>query len=234
VIESLAREAFVTPIATKPPKSQLHRLKHDEEIKGVDFLPGRMGAMLVLILGPFVLAFPPSSAAFLKYLVPFLPLMAYVTIGVFIHDYLHSVMDPEAQISLNNFIPVSLTLSTFSFAAISLMVSFFKDEIKDNSDPFVTETVFCFCAALLFFIVSFMVLRFRGEYLILYAWEGATDSGLWCMLVGLMIFATDKLALHPARIVVVIGMLAYAPYLYAHFRKYFGAARNFRASLGGS
>jgi hypothetical protein len=196
----------------------------------MDLLPRTVGAVLMLILSAFVVAFPYSSATFLKWFVPFLPLILYLAVGFFIRDYLCSTMDVAAQFRLDNFVPLSLTLSGVAFTAISLIVSFFKDEIKDKGDPYITATIFCLCVALGCFIASFMVLRFRGKYVFNYLWEGLTDNGLWDILLGLLVFFTYIRALHAARFVVIVVALAYIACLLRTFGKYFENAETFRAS----
>lgn len=208
-------------------------------------------AILLLIVNPLILAFPESIATILlfnaklvlpfvrgapgvlNWVVPFLPLVIYAAVAPFIRKYLTVVMDLQSQARLDNCMPWSLALSAVAFTAISLVVTFFKDEIRGNGTQYVTVTVFCFSVALVCFITSFMVLRFRGEYFWNYLWEGLTDNGLWCILIGLFAFFTNRPALHPARLVLGGMAAAYVAYLAFNFNRYFKAARMIKAGDSG-
>lgn len=120
-----------------------------------------------------------------KVLLPFAPLFAYCITGVFIRRYLWIKVPGDArQVEFDRLQTVSLTLTGFCFTSLSLLVSFFKDEIKAGNLRQL-DTLFVFACALIAFIASYSILRFRKRLLVDFAAGGLLDNGLWCILLGM-------------------------------------------------
>lgn len=196
----------------------------------MDQFPRRVGAILVLVVSPFAIAFPKNSVFVALFLAPFLPVILYGTIGLFIHRYLWTVPRDAVQEEMEKGISHSLTLAGFSFTSIGLILSFFKDEIKSGNQTAEYRTVFFFCLGLGFFIASYMALRYRTKNLFQYTSEGFTDNGLWCILFGLNAFFKDVNGLRRSRIVIDILLALFLAYLGLHFYHHLVYARKFSAT----
>jgi hypothetical protein len=162
-----------------------------EEQKGVLFVMTFYSFIFWLIL-------PQSILEPLKVLVPFAPLILYGVVGsIFMRTYLRQSIPITRQPELDRQQSASLTLSGFCFTSLSLLASFFKDEIKKgDSEP--SDIIFFFGCALVAFIASYTILRFRIRTVADFISDALVDNGLWCILAGMWTFfygrATPKIA----------------------------------------
>jgi|GEM_PF-6258847 len=74
------------------------------------------------------------------------PLFLYAALGFGIRGYLWSIPPDEEQMEGDKQQSASLTLSGFCFTSLSLLVSYFKDEIK-SGDHRVEPIILFFCCA---------------------------------------------------------------------------------------
>lgn len=150
----------------------------------------KKGIASVIALNGLVVAMsvPELSIRILRTILPFLPLLAYSLVAVFIHKSLwqHFPKNIE-QKEFDRQQAASLTLTGFCFTSISMLASFFKDEIK-NGNPRPLNVMFLFSCALIAFIGSYTLLRSRKRRLADYFSEGCLDSGVWCILAGMWTF----------------------------------------------
>jgi hypothetical protein len=111
--------------------------------------------------------------------------------------YLRQSIPITRQPELDRQQSASLTLSGFCFTSLSLLASFFKEEIK-KGEPEPSEVIFFFSCALVAFIASYTILRFRIRTVADFISDALVDTGLWCILTGMWTFfhgrATPRIA----------------------------------------
>ena len=150
----------------------------NEEKKGVASVITLYGLIGALI-------FRAEFMTVLEMALPFLPLVAYGVVGLVIRRSLQQPIPSDAkQTEFDRQQTASLTMTGFCFTSLSLLVSFFKDDLKVGNQQAI-DIVFVFSCALIAFIASYTVLRFRIRRVADYLSDGFLDSGLWCILVGL-------------------------------------------------
>jgi hypothetical protein len=113
----------------------------------------------------------------------FLPFIIYFIIGIFLSKRLLIPLPPEQTREFEKSRAINLTLAGFSFTSLGLLIGLFKDTIGSHERLF-----FFFIFALVFFVISFLLTRFRTRWLFAFLLDCFTDSGLWCILFGLLLF----------------------------------------------
>lgn len=117
-----------------------------------------------------------------------LPLILYVIWGIRIRNFLNQAVDANAGKSeYDRLQAASLTLTGFCFTSLSLLLSFFKEKIRDGDDQ-PEQIIIFFSAALIVFVSSYTILRFRFKKVIDYVSDGLLDNGLWFIFMGMLSF----------------------------------------------
>lgn len=152
-----------------------------EEKKGIASVTALNGLI-------FAMAAPDIFQKALQWVMPFLPLIAYcvVALGIlknlwkpFPNGIEHKELDRQQA--------ASLTLTGFCFTSLSMLASFFKEDIKSHS-PQPLTVMFFFSCALVAFVGAYTLLRFRKRPLMDYLSDGLLDTGVWCILAGMWAF----------------------------------------------
>lgn len=153
------------------------------------------------------------------------PLALYAIVGIRIRKYLREVppdlmqMEPDKQQS------ASLTLAGFCFTSLSLLVSFFKDQIqRGETGP--ENIILFFCCALVSFIASYMTLRFRTMNIFGFVSDAFIDNGFWCVMVGLLAFFTQTPRMGRPAVAVFLLLVFYTAYLMLNILNHFRYVRN--------
>jgi hypothetical protein len=150
-------------------------------------LKGTISVMMLFSL-IFLFAIPQELFKAIQFALPYLPPIGYAICALPIRKFLWKVIDKNAnRAEYERLQSASLTLTGFCFTSLSLLISFFKDEIKGGK-PEPREIIFYFSFALIAFICSYTVLRFRIRNGIDYAADALMDSGIWFILVGMWDF----------------------------------------------
>jgi hypothetical protein len=154
---------------------------------------------------------------------PFLvaPYFIYALFGFYVlcKGRLFEVLRDEVQEELQKQQMASLTLAGFCFTSLGLLVSFFKEDIKAHLPGPQTILTF-FAAALGSFIVSYMVLRYRGQRVYSLISDASIDNGLWCILAGLLLFCHTTPGLERLPVVFLFVLIAYALHVALNFYFY--------------
>ncbi len=182
----------IHPVAAAAPKKSRHQI-----FLAAAALSAAVFVALCLIF-PTVLSATIRGADFVLErshdVLPFTPLLLYLFVAIVIRKYLWQVPHIDVAKALDTNQASCLTLSGFSFTALSVLLSFFKDEIKGGT--FHSEGIFIyFTVALGCFVGGFMTLRYRERNLSEYLSEAFFDNGLWCIFVGFWSFFHEQLAL---------------------------------------
>jgi hypothetical protein len=167
-----------------------------------------------------VFAFVMSSAVLALWsrvpeLQPFLPLLLYLVVGVATYDYQLLVPSDREQAQGGLDRSTRLTLAGFAFTSTSLVIGFFKEEIKAG-DVGARAALFYLVLALACFVCGFLFLRYRMKRLFFHVDDALTDNGFWCVANGIVQFADSAgvaSIVTAWRVVVAIYLL----YLLLHF-----------------
>jgi hypothetical protein len=149
-------------------------------------------------------------------LLPIIPLVVYAVLLWNLREYVWK--DPEAPMvnAMDKQQSASLTLTGLCFTSLSLLISFFKDEIKEgNSGP--QQILIFFAIALGCFMASYMTLRYRIKNLFPLVSEAFIDNGLWCILVGLWTFSNHTPGLEVLPRILTFFIFLYFFYLGLNF-----------------
>jgi hypothetical protein len=136
----------------------------------------------------FAMAVPDVSLRVLRLMLPFLPLIAYCLVAIVIWKKLWKPFDKGIEHKeFDRQQAASLTLTGFCFTSLSMLASFFKEDIKShNQQPL--NVMFFFSCALVAFVGSYTLLRSRKRLLMDFLSEGLLDTGVWCILAGMWAF----------------------------------------------
>jgi hypothetical protein len=155
---------------------------------------------------------------------PIIPLIVYG--GLFLNMWSYLWKNPESSVvnAMDKQESASLTLTGLCFTSLSLLISFFKDEIKGGKVA-PQSILLYFAIALGCFIASYMTLRYRTKNIFPLASEAFIDNGLWCILAGLWKFSSNTPGLENLPRVLTafiflyffyLGLNAFYYYKYSH------------------
>lgn len=151
----------------------------------------------------------------LRHILPLVPLIIYGLLGLCTLTYLRDVPRDEIQVDLDKTQSASLTLAGFCFTSMSLLISFFKEEIKSSqSGP--QDIILYFAIALACFVGAYLALRYRDKNIFQFLSEAFIDNGFWCILLGLWSFSVKTAGLERLQIVFSLLMGVYFVYLIRH------------------
>lgn len=142
-------------------------------------------SVIVILLVAAVLAY--AAKMFNPFYAAAIPIWLYAVLGFAAMHFWGTVPREAEQLYRDKEQSASLTLAGFGFTSLSLVISFFKDELKGGDSAAVGILSF-FSLALAFFIMSHLILRFRGKYLFFLMSDAAMDSGFWCIFLGVWVF----------------------------------------------
>jgi hypothetical protein len=144
------------------------------------------------------------------------PLLLYGAVGLRTRAYLWKVPPDAEQMEGDKHQSASLTLAGFCFTSLSLLVSFFKDEIHAR-DAGPQKIIFFFCCALACFIASYMALRYRTKHFFGFISEAFIDNGFWCVMVGLWAFFSRTTGMSQPAAIVTLLLIFYTASLVLNF-----------------
>jgi hypothetical protein len=145
-------------------------------------------------------------------LLPIVPLLVYAVLIGTMGAYAWEAPEAPVVTAMDKQESASLTLTGLCFTSLSLLISFFKDEIKHGEIAPQKILVF-FAIALGCFIASYMTLRYRVKNLFPVMSEAFIDNGLWCILVGLWTFSNHTPGLENLPRVLTVFIFLYFCYL---------------------
>lgn len=186
----------------------------------------------LLVASALFLLCPIAGIATIRYLIekgisamPIVPLLLYGVAALFMIKLLLKPVDKAVAIEAGKDESANLTLTGFCFTSMSLLVGFFKEELKKgNSGP--QQIILFFGVALGSFIASNMALRFRTRQLSIFGAQAFTDNGLWCILLGLRAFLTSAAASSGLPKMFDLLLVLFCPFILWHlllWRKYLKA-----------
>jgi hypothetical protein len=153
------------------------------------------------------------------------PLFVYALIGLSTRSYLAEVPIDAYQTEADKPQAAGLTLAGFCFTSLSLLVSFFKEQIQ-RGDRGPENIILFFSCALVSFVASYMTLRYRTKNLFGFISDAFIDNGFWCILVGLLAFFIRNGGLGRPAIAVFLLLMFYAGCVVLHFRYYLRYVNN--------
>lgn len=124
-------------------------------------------------------------------IMPMVPLLLYGVAALFMVKLLLKPVQAGVAVGASKDESANLTLSGFCFTSMSLLVGFFKEELKTLGPQ---QIILFFGVALGSFVASNMALRFRTRQLSIFAAQAFQDNGLWCILLGLRGFLRSAAA----------------------------------------
>lgn len=194
----------------------------------------RAGFVIALLLGAVCVLYPeiliPAADIGRKLIekvdkvLPIIPLIVYGALFLNMRAYLWKRPESSLVNAMDKQESASLTLTGLCFTSLSLLISFFKEDIKGGKVA-PQKILLYFAIALGCFIASYMTLRYRTRNLFPIMSEAFIDNGLWCILAGLWTFSNDTASLEnlPRVLTVFIflyffylGLNAFYYYQYAH------------------
>ena len=111
---------------------------------------------------------------------PFLPIGLYLATILLNFGTMLQPVEYRIHPILNQKMNTNLILAGFCFTSLSFLFSLLKDDINPYKNAFLF-----FIIALGLFLVSYFLLHFKVADLFISLAEASTDSGLWCMILGL-------------------------------------------------
>jgi hypothetical protein len=139
-------------------------------------------------------------------LLPFIPLIVYGLVFLTLRAFAWEAPTVAMLTPMDKQEAASLTLTGLCFTSLSLLLSFYKEQINQGKIAPQKILVF-FTIALGCFITSYLALRYKSKNIFTLASEAFIDNGLWCILAGLWTFSslTPGLEALPRVLTVFIG-----------------------------
>lgn len=159
-----------------------------------------------------------------------LPVTIYLVLGLATASYQKLEPRQVEQEYRDKHQAMSLTLAGFSFTSLSLLIGFFKEEIK-SAQPQPRGILFFFALSLAFFVASYLALRYRTKHLWFLVSDAAIDSGFWCILLGVWVFCNETLGLRSITPLFLTLLTAFLIYLLVHVFFMLAFAHRFVDSL---
>jgi drug/metabolite transporter (DMT)-like permease len=140
------------------------------------------------------------------------PLFVYAVVFLVVRSFAWKATEKTLLIPMDKQEAASLTLAGLCTTSLSLLISFFKEEIK-RSEVAPQKILLFFTVALGCFIASYISLRYRIKNIFPLAAEAFLDNGLWCILAGLWTFTNQQPGLEALPRVLTVFIFVYFVHL---------------------
>src|SRR5260370_25479272 len=172
-----------------------HHVVWREKKMAISVKAKRVGFVIALLLGAVcVLYYPeiliPATDIGRKLLgkadkvLAIIPLIVYGALFFTMRAYLWKRPESSLVNAMDKQESASLTLTGLCFTSLSLLISFFNEDIKEGKVA-PQKILLYFAIALGCLIASYMTLRYRTRNLFPIMSEAFIDNGRWCILAGL-------------------------------------------------